>query len=91
MAVYVDDFNAPYRRMKMSHMVADSKEELLAMVDVIGVNRKWIQYPDTNKEHFDICLGKKELAIKNGAILITARKLAKATLSRKDNNSKIEL
>lgn len=65
--VYVDNMNAPYGDMIMCHMVADSSEELLAMVDKIGVQRKWIQYPGTKHEHFDICLSKKKKAIKAGA------------------------
>lgn len=47
MAVYVDNFNAPYGRMTMCHMIADTTDELLEMVDSIGVNRKWIQYEGT--------------------------------------------
>jgi hypothetical protein len=65
--VYVDDMNAPFLRMKMCHLVADTTKELLAMVDKIGVQRKWIQNPGTWREHFDICLSKKKLAIKYGA------------------------
>lgn len=68
--VYVDDMNAPFGRMVMCHMVADTKEELLAMADKIGVARKWIQKEGTEYEHFDICQSKKKLAIENGAISI---------------------
>lgn len=73
MAVYVDDMFAEYRGMLMCHLVADTTEELLAMVDKIGVQRKWIQNPGTYREHFDIAKGKRELAIKAGAIPITWR------------------
>lgn len=71
MSVYVDDMRAEFGRMKMCHMVADSSAELLAMVDAIGVARKWIQYPGSFKEHFDIALSKKALAIQHGAIPVT--------------------
>lgn len=81
--VYVDDMNMPFRNMIMSHMIADTKEELLEMVDKIGVNRKWIQKEGTHFEHFDICLSKKELAIKHGAKLITWRQLGEMTMARK--------
>lgn len=74
MAVYVDDmYRYPigeYRGMKMSHLTADTTEELLAMVDTIGVQRKWIQYPGTWKEHFDIAFSKRKLAVEAGAIEI---------------------
>lgn len=73
MAVYIDDMDMPYRNMIMNHMIADSTEELLEMVDKIGVKRKWIQYPNTYKEHFDVCLTKKAKAIESGAIPITWR------------------
>ena len=74
--VYIDDFNAPFGRMRMCHMMADTTEGLLQMVDKIGVNRKWIQYPGTDNEHFDICLSKKKLALKFGAKEVNARWLA---------------
>ena len=68
MAVYVDDERMPYRRMLMCHMLADTTEELLAMADKIGVQRKWIQHAGTPKEHFDICLSKRAKAIQHGAL-----------------------
>lgn len=76
MTVYVDDMAAPYGRMTMCHMIADTEEELIAMADKIGVRRKWHQYPGTPRSHFDICLSKKGLAIKNGAVPITWRQTA---------------
>lgn len=85
MAVYVDDFyktGMGLGRMKMSHMIADTTEELLAMCDKIGVQKKWIQYAGTSREHFDIALGKRKLAIQNGAIEIGMRYLAKMTKER---------
>ena len=71
MGCYVDDMEAPFGKMKMCHLIADSTEELLAMVDTIGVARRWIQFPGTYKEHFDIALGKKQLALAAGAQAIT--------------------
>lgn len=62
-----------FRWMKMSHLFADSHDELIAMVDRIGVQRKWIQHEGTDKEHFDIALGKRRLAVAAGAIEITMR------------------
>ena len=67
MATYVDDTMAKFRQMKMCHLLADTKEELLEMVARIGVNRKWIQDEGEYTEHFDICLSKRKLAVKAGA------------------------
>lgn len=75
--VYVDNMQAGFGRMIMCHMIADTTEELLSMADKIGVARKWIQYPGTNHEHFDICLSKRKKAVAFGAKEITMRELAK--------------
>ncbi len=78
MAVYVDDVRHRFGTMVMCHLWADTDEELLEMVDAIGVQRKWIQghkslsfgkHRDASWVHFDISLGKKELALQRGAIL----------------------
>ncbi len=80
--VYVDNFNAPFRRMIMCHMIADTQQELFEMVDKIGVQRKWVQDFNTSREHFDICLSKKKLAIQFGAKEISAKELATITSNR---------
>jgi DNA/RNA endonuclease G (NUC1) len=82
MSVYVDDMKAQFGRMNMCHMIADSTDELVAMADKIGVARKWIQKAGTAREHFDICMSKKELAIAYGAVQITMRELAQITRKR---------
>jgi hypothetical protein len=76
MPVYVDNMRAKFGRMIMCHMRADSTEELLAMADRIGVARKWIQYPGTFREHFDVCLSARAQAVANGAIEVTMREMA---------------
>lgn len=75
MSVYVDSMFAAYRRMKMCHMLADTTAELLAMADAIGVQRKWLQHAGTPKEHFDVCMAKRDAALKLGAISVDGRRL----------------
>lgn len=75
MAVYVDDMQASFGRMKMCHMMADTTGELLAMADKIGVARKWIQKPGTPMEHFDIAMSKRKLAVDAGAKEVERRHL----------------
>lgn len=75
MSVYVDDMRAPFRGMLMCHMIADTTEELVAMAERIGVRRKWVQHPGTAREHFDICLAKRALAVQAGAQEVTQREL----------------
>lgn len=78
MTVYVDDVRHQFGNMVMCHLWADTLDELLAMVDTIGVQRKWIQghptlsfgkHRNASWVHFDIALSKKALAIKAGAVL----------------------
>lgn len=79
MSVYVDDMRAPFGRLVMCHMVADTHRELVEMADRIGVARKWIQQAGKREEHFDICLAKRALAVRNGAIELDTRELARMT------------
>ncbi len=81
MAVFVDDMHldpmGQYRGMKMSHMLADSDEELHAMADLIGVQRRWHQAPPkASTSHYDIAMSKRALAVQAGAIEITLRQAA---------------
>jgi len=77
MSVYVDDMRAPFGRYIMCHMWADTLDELLAMVDKIGVQRKWIQghptlsfgkHRNASWVHFDITLSKRAMAVASGAV-----------------------
>src|SRR5260370_34514791 len=74
--VYVDDMEADFGRMIMCHMIADSRTELLQMAGRIGVAARWIQYPHTYREHFDICKTKRGSAIRQGAVPISRKDLA---------------
>lgn len=83
-SVYVDDMDASFGRMKMCHMVADTLPELHAMADRIGVARKWFQSANL-RPHYDVCLAKKALAIKAGALPIAygpdVARIARASLA----------
>lgn len=82
MTVYVDDMYlrpmGRYRRMKMSHMVADTEAELHAMASRIGIAPKWFQ-----GDHYDICMTKRVAAIAAGAVPITMRELGAMTIARR--------
>lgn len=78
MTVYVDDMKIKYQGMYMCHMIADSRLELFKMTTEIGVKIKWY-----HKGHFNICIAKRRLAIKKGAILVPKELLAKMHAIRK--------
>lgn len=83
MTVYVDDMRAPYGRMIMCHMLADTDEELHAMAARIGVARKWHQAPPKHDSHYDIALSMKAKAVAAGAIEITWRQAGAMNFRRR--------
>ena len=83
MTVYVDDMYADFGRMKMCHMIADSREELDAMADRIGVARKWIQKAGTPGEHYDVCKSARSKAVAAGATEITWMDLGRMVTERR--------
>lgn len=82
MTVYVDDMRAPFGRLVMCHMLADTTEELHAMADRIGVARKWVQREGARMEHYDIALSKRALAVAAGAQEITRKQAGLITLRK---------
>lgn len=64
-------------------MIADTDEELHAMADRIGVQRRWWQAPPRHDSHYDIALSKRALAVSYGAIQITRRQTASMCLRRR--------
>jgi hypothetical protein len=81
--VYVDDMRAQFGSLVMCHMIADSPAELLEMADRIRVQRKWIQKAGTIYEHFDVCLSKRALAVRNGAREISMKELGRMLHARR--------
>lgn len=84
MSVYVDEPLYRLGRMKMCHLMADGSEELLAMVDHIGVSRKWIQRAGEWCEHFDICKSRRALAVAAGAVELDRRTMVRAARAREE-------
>ena len=78
MAVYVDDYYdfgkgmAKLGRMKMSHMFADTPDELHSMACSLGLKREWFQ-SHTRTPHYDVSISKRSLAIQKGAIELLIR------------------
>jgi len=83
MTVYIDDMRAPFGRMLMHHMIADTTAELDAMAGKIGVARKWRQHSGTAQEHYDVCLQMRERALKLGAVAITWKQCAMMCANRR--------
>lgn len=75
MSVYVDQEKNQYRHMIMSHMVADTLDELHAMAQRLGLKRSWFQVSRSGMPHYDICQTKREQAIRLGAVEIDRRKM----------------
>ena len=82
--VYVDDMKAEYhskrlnRKLIMSHMIADTEEELHTMADRIGVSRRWYQ-----GDHYDICQTKRATAVQKGAKEVSQRQLGMISFNKK--------
>lgn len=72
MTVYVDNQRARYGRMIMSHMVADTDEELHRMADHIGVRRRWY-----HRGHYNVCQASRARAVEAGAKEISQREAAR--------------
>lgn len=88
MTCYVDDMRAKFGKMVMVHLIADTDDELHAMADTIGVDRRWWQRPPkASHSHYDIALSKRRLAIVAGAREITWRHLAAMVRRRQITNS----
>lgn len=95
MTVYVDnmylyamgEFNRGGRVYKMSHMVAESTEELITFVLSIGLNPKWIQLAGTYKEHFDITMTKRTLALSLGAVACSMSEMGYLIRQRRETGS----
>jgi len=71
MPVYVDNARNAVGRMMICHLMADTAAELHSMAEKIGLARRWFQ--NRRVPHYDICLQRRALAVKAGAIEIDRR------------------
>lgn len=74
MPVYVDRAMIPYRGMLMSHMIADTPEELHRMAARLGLRREWYQN-GASFPHYDVCSRKRSIAVNMGAIELSRREI----------------
>jgi hypothetical protein len=55
----------PFRRYRFTaHLFAPSTEQLLQAIRRTGANPKWLQYPGTKNEHFDLMGGPLAVAMR---------------------------
>jgi hypothetical protein len=76
MTVYVDDSAVASGGVTMSHMIADTEDELRAMADRVGVKRERFQDRPPSDAHYEIALAQRKLAVALGAVEITLRECA---------------
>ncbi len=74
--IYVGKNEYKYGRMIMSHMIADSLDELHEMADQLGINRKHFQ-DKPKRPHYDVCKSNKKKAIKLGAKEVSDKEIVK--------------
>lgn len=71
MAVYVDDSKGKFHGMVMSHLFADSTEELHAFAARLGLRRDWFQQGSI--PHYDVSQTKRRAALQLGATSLPIR------------------
>lgn len=74
--VYIGKNEYKYGRMILSHMAADTLEELHSMAENIGVSKAHFQNKK-GKPHYDICKQNKQKALQLGAIEVNDRELVR--------------
>jgi len=72
--VYVGTREYKLGRMIMSHMIADTLDELHEMASLIGVSKKHFQNKP-KKPHYDVCKQMKKKAISLGAKQVNDREI----------------
>jgi hypothetical protein len=81
--VYVDEAIWSFGRMKMCHMMADTLDELHDFAQRLGMKREWFQNKD-RFPHYDVSKGKREQAIRMGAVPVDSHTLVTWALERNE-------
>lgn len=82
--VYVDDYRGEFRGMVMSHMMAETVDELDAFAAKIGLKQEWRQ--GGSWPHYDVSQTKKQQAVQAGAQAVTCRELVGLVQGWRKNN-----
>lgn len=97
MTVYVDNARIKARVGRItgcwSHLTADTKDELHAFADALGLHREWFQEQCKTRcaregqpcphWHYDVTDGLRDMAIMNGATSITWKELGPIISARR--------
>lgn len=70
----------------MSHMVADTVEELHQMADRLNLSRQHFQMSRSGIPHYDVCSSKRKQAILNGAVEVSRREMAQHIKQKRGDN-----
>jgi hypothetical protein len=57
------------------HLVADTRAELVAFAETIGMRARWVQGDDRRGYHFDLVPPRRAAAVARGAVEVDARRL----------------
>lgn len=85
MTVYVDSEFIEFRNMKMSHMIADTEDELQEFALKLKLKLSWWQAKGTAKSHFDVSISKRKEAISLGAVVIEREDLVRIINCKKES------
>ena len=84
MTLYVDNVRTPYGRMLLSHMAADTPEELQRARIQLGLPLSAVHNAGTDREHIDLSAAKRREAINIlGAVPITPRDMVRIRQKRR--------
>ena len=91
MAVYVDEITdygdlareVGLRTTRWAHLTADTREELHAFAQGIGLRRAWFQHAGDYRWHYDVTPGKRAAALRAGAQPIDRAGLATLMATRR--------
>ena len=74
--IYLDNYKGKFKNMLMSHLMADTEQELDAIASRLGLKPEWKQQGSFGP-HFDLSESKRSKAVLLGAKEVTAQDLVK--------------
>jgi len=93
MTVYVDELKKWPTKIRCfkagsCHLTADAVEELHAFAAALGLRAEWFQR--SRIPHYDITAGKREIAIKLGAMFVPAKEQARRRIAAREADALLD-